>query len=411
MKKIAFCIVRYGAEVNGGAEVHCRMLAERLIPYYDVEVLTTTVLSPADRSRDFQQGVSVENGVTVRRFAPQPVGGERTEYYGKHARTALRVRALLRKAGLLRLISAVHPAWKFGTQAERRYFESQAMFAPALLRHIEARHAEYDALIFLNLYSPQTALGAVIAPEKSLLIPLAHPNRQLYYSLNAPMFTRVRHIAFNTRAEQRLCGSLFGRALAPWSTLGCGIEEAPAAEWETVKARYGLPERYVLYLGRVSRAKVGKLLPDFLRYKKRYGGNVRLVLAGGFENAIKRFESPDILFTGYVSDQEKSAIVRHAAAMVNPSTLESLSLLMLEAMQNRVPLLVNGRSAVMKEHCRRSGAALWYDSSRDFGRKLHRLLTDGALCRTMTEKGPGYVRENYGWEVVIPKLRALIENF
>ena len=42
MKKIAFIIIRYGVEVNGGAEVHCRMLAERLRPYYDVEVLTTT---------------------------------------------------------------------------------------------------------------------------------------------------------------------------------------------------------------------------------------------------------------------------------------------------------------------------------------------------------------------------------
>ena len=42
-KKVAFVIIRYGAEVNGGAEAQCRMLAERLVPYYDVEVLTTTV--------------------------------------------------------------------------------------------------------------------------------------------------------------------------------------------------------------------------------------------------------------------------------------------------------------------------------------------------------------------------------
>lgn len=410
MKKIAFCIVRYGAEVNGGAEVHCRMIAERLCPYYDVEVLTTTVRIPGDRSQDFPEGVTMENGVTVRRFVPQPVGGERTDYYGKHARTALRVRAYLRKAGLLRLISDMHPIWKFGTRKERRYFESQPSFAPDLLRHIEAHHPEYAALIFINLYSPLTALGAVIAPEKSLLIPLAHPNRQLYYSLNAPMFTRVRHIVFNTDAEQRLCQRIFGNALAPWSTVGCGIEEAPKAEWKAVKTRYGLPDHYVLYLGRVSRTKVGKLLPYFLNYKKRYGGDVRLVLVGGFEHEIKRYESPDILFTGYVTDEEKSSIVRHAAAMVNPSTLESLSLLMLEAMYNRVPLLVNGRSAVMKEHCQRSGAALWYGGSRDFGHKLHRLLTDGELRRTMAEKGPVYVWEHYAWEVVIPKLRMRIES-
>ena len=43
MKKIAFINVRYGAGINGGSEVHCRMLAERLRDKYDVEGLTTTL--------------------------------------------------------------------------------------------------------------------------------------------------------------------------------------------------------------------------------------------------------------------------------------------------------------------------------------------------------------------------------
>ncbi len=41
MKKIAFVCQRYGLEVNGGAELLCRQLAERLNRYYDVEVITT----------------------------------------------------------------------------------------------------------------------------------------------------------------------------------------------------------------------------------------------------------------------------------------------------------------------------------------------------------------------------------
>lgn len=52
---------------------------------------------------------------------------------------------------------------------------------------------------------------------------------------------------------------------------------------------------------------------------------------------------------------------------------------MLEAMNSRIPVLVNGRSRVMKEHCRLSGAALWYDNEREFLRHLHRLLTDEAF--------------------------------
>lgn len=410
MKRIAFVIARYGREVNGGAEVHCRMLAERLCPYYEVEVLTTTIRNFGEPDKDYPEGVTTENGVTVRRFQPQPVDAEHHQQHRRQCKSARRMRYYLSKPGLLRLLSSLQPVWKSGIEAETRFLKSEPSYSPALLRHIENRQAQYDALIFLNLYLAETALGTLIAPGKSILIPLAHPNRQLYCSVNALAFTRVRHIAFNTEAERRLCRSIFGQAMAPCSIVGCGIEEAAAADWPEVKAKYGLPDEYVLYLGRVAKTKVDKLLPYFLHYKEKYGGNTKLVLAGGFESGIGQFDSPDMLFTGYVSDQEKTAIVRHAAAIINPSTMESLSLLMLEAMQNRIPLLVNGRSEVMKDHCRMSGAALWYNGSRDFGRKLHRLLSDPELRRAMSEKGPAYVCERYDWEVILPKLRALIES-
>lgn len=410
MKKIAFVIARYGREVNGGAEVHCRMLAERLCPYYEMEVLATTIRIFGDPDKDYPEGTASENGVTVRRFRPQPVDAEHHRLHRRQSKSTRRIRLYLRKLGLLQVLSSLHPEWKSGVAEETRCLESEPSHSPDLLHHIENRQDDYAALIFINLYFSQTALGAVIAPEKSVLIPLAHPNRQLYNSIFCKAFTRVGHIAFNTEAERRLCRSIFGRALAPSSIVGCGIEEAAAADWSAVKAKYGLPEQYVLYLGRVAKTKVDKLLPWFSRYKKRYGGEAKLVLAGGFESAVKRLESPDILFTGYVSDEEKTAIVRHAAVMVNPSTMESLSLLMLEAMQNRIPLLVNGRSEVMKDHCRLSGAALWYNGSRDFGRKLHRLLSDPELRRGMSEKGPAYVRERYDWKVIVPKLRAVIES-
>lgn len=135
-------------------------------------------------------------------------------------------------------------------------------------------------------------LGCTIAPEKTILIPLVHPDKPLYFSINAPMFTRVRHIAFNTAAERRLCSRAFGASLAPNSLVGCGIEEAPEADWDTVKAKYGLPDQYVLYLGRITPSKTTKVIPDFLRYKKEHGGDIKLVMVGGTELDIKRSDSP-----------------------------------------------------------------------------------------------------------------------
>lgn len=409
-KKIALVVIRYGAEVNGGAEVHCRMLAERLAPWYEVEVLTTTMRIFGDASKDYPEGVRAENGVTIRRFRPDPVDGGRFRSLRRRSKTVRRIRFYLYKMGLLGWLADRHPVWQWGQQAERRYFEAQSGHTPAMLEYIAAHRDDYAAFIFMNYFFSQTVLGSLIAPEKTILIPLAHPDRSLYYSLQTEVFTRVRHIAFNTPAEQRLCRSLFGRAMQPGSVVGAGLDPVPAADWAEVRAKYDLPERYILYMGRITPGKVRGLIPAFLRYAESHATDLKLVLAGGVDPAFRRPDAPGVVFTGFVSDAEKSALIRHAAAMVNPSAHESLSLLLLEALANGVPMLVNGRSEVMKEHCLRSRAAIWYDGPRDFRRKLHRLLTDDALRRELGANGPAYVRENYDWEKIIRRLRDLIES-
>lgn len=67
-EKIAFVVVRYGKDINGGAEYHCRMLAERLVNDYDVEVLTTCVKNYVTGENEYPEGKETLNGVLVRRF-------------------------------------------------------------------------------------------------------------------------------------------------------------------------------------------------------------------------------------------------------------------------------------------------------------------------------------------------------
>lgn len=203
---------------------------------------------------------------------------------------------------------------------------------------------------------------------------------------------------------------IFGPRLAPSSIVGTGIELAPAAAWEHVKAKFNLPDKYALYLGRVTTGKINTLLPDFQTYNRTYKQQSKLVLVGSLSPEIKYPDDPNIILTGFVSEEEKSAIIRHATLMINPSRFENLSLLLLEAMQNRVPVLVNGASEVLKDHCLQSGAALYYKGRRDFCRQLHKLFTDERLRREISEKGPAYVEQNYSWEVIVRKLSALIES-
>ncbi len=410
MKKIAFVIFRYGEGIYGGTEIHTRMLAERLSPYYEVEVLTTTIHTPFLPERDFPAGVSEQNGIRVRRFSHIQVDWAKSKRLRKTSNYTKRLRHALDRIGLLRPLADLHPIWSHSRDIELQYYTTREEYSPDMQHFIETHQDDYAAIIPICYFFTPTIVAALAAPQKCILIPTAHPEKPLYYGLLTEVFTRVRHIAFNTPAEERLCRRIFGRHLATNSIVGIGIEEADPADWVATKAKYGLPDRYVLYVGRVQPKKINQVVPDFLLYKRAFGGEVKLVLAGGLDPNLARTTDPDVIYTDFVSDAEKSAIIRHAEVMVNPSHLESLSLLALEAMNNRIPLLVNGKCEVLKDHCKFSGAALWYDNSADFRRKLHRLLTDKTLRSNMAQRGPRYVAENYSWEVIIPKLRAIIEN-
>ena len=65
-------------------------------------------------------------------------------------------------------------------------------------------------------------------------------------------------------------------------------------------------------------------------------------------------EEPFIRFAGRLSDQERVDALEAATVVIVPSPYESLSLLALEAFAVGTPVLANGRSDVVVDHCRRS---------------------------------------------------------
>jgi Fe-S oxidoreductase len=66
--KIAFVVQRYGLEVNGGAELLCRQMAEHLSKHCNVEVITTCAIDYMTWRNEYKEGTDVVNGINVHRF-------------------------------------------------------------------------------------------------------------------------------------------------------------------------------------------------------------------------------------------------------------------------------------------------------------------------------------------------------
>ena len=73
MKKIALVVHRYGLDVNGGAEYHCRVLAEHMTLRYEVDVLTSCARNTLPWDNAYEEGVEVINHVNVHRFPVEKI--------------------------------------------------------------------------------------------------------------------------------------------------------------------------------------------------------------------------------------------------------------------------------------------------------------------------------------------------
>ena len=128
-----------------------------------------------------------------------------------------------------------------------------------------------------------------------------------------------------------------------------GREYSPKELKETRK-KYNLPEKFILYLGTMQpRKNLPFLIEAYARIKKRLGG-VKLVLVGSknsnnFDQGIykmidKLSVNKDVIFPGFIEEDDKVKIYKLADIFVFPSLYEGFGIPVLEAMSQGVPVIV-----------------------------------------------------------------------
>ena len=91
--RLLFVVQRYGEDVAGGAEQHCREFAERLVVRgHDVDVLTTCASSYVDWANVYPPGISSLHDVTVHRV-PTTIARDTGRFNQLNMRLVAAVRA------------------------------------------------------------------------------------------------------------------------------------------------------------------------------------------------------------------------------------------------------------------------------------------------------------------------------
>lgn len=402
--RLAVIVQRYGFEVNGGAELLCRTTCEHLVKNARVQrlkVFTTCARDHTTWANHYPPGATEIAGVQVERFS------------NSFERDAKWESRLLKWAVNRPRITPLEPLW----------FVAQGPFSPDLLRRIysASRAREFDAYLFYTyLYTP-TVFGLPIVASRSILVPTAHDEKPIHLRTFELVFRLARGFAFLTPEEQSFVTNKFKRQHVPAEVVGTGID-LPSSDLPKSERTPAKP--FILYVGRVEPQKgLPELFEHFERFRKLHGDtqytsddgsvyfgrDLQLVLAGR-AHGVDIPNNPHIVPLGFVSDDDKHALLAHCETFVLPSKYESLSLVLLEAWAHRRPVLVNAGCEATSGQLRRANGGERYSSSGEFAQSLHLLLADPMRRRRAGDSGFEYVRNFYAWPAYETRLLDLIER-
>ncbi len=408
MKKLAIVVQRYGIEVNGGAEYHARVLAEKLAENYSVEVLTTTAIDYKNWDNHYPKGIEIINNIKVFRFPTINKKNNTTKISRKKLVLNLKLSRLLPSSKILNfIVKKLNIANVSGKDIDN-WIEGQGPYCPDLIQFIGKNKNNYDVFIFFTyLYYP-TVKGMPLVAEKSIFIPTAHNEKILFTKVYEKIFSLPKFIMYNTKPEKSLIENHFNNISENSDFAGVGIEKYNGKIDQLPNGL--IPKKYFLYIGRIDAAKgCEQLLKYFINFIKKHPNYKDYVLVLVGKNYMQKVNHPNIIYTGFVNESLKYSILKSAKALIMPSFYESLSLVTLEAMNEGIPVIINKKCQVLYEHILASKSGAAYESEQSFSVILENYINRS--FESLTDEGnlaQKYVEKNYSWKFILEKFEKAI---
>jgi glycosyltransferase involved in cell wall biosynthesis/SAM-dependent methyltransferase len=397
MSKVAIVVQRCHESIVGGSESLAWQYANLLKDEYEVEILSTTAIDAAYWSNVLPVGTEVRDGINIQRFHVD-IGYSpyRTEIFTRMLRD-------FEKLGVGRHRApnggTKHFPWSIALQEElvRRI----GPYSESLVQYLRRNWQSYRAIIVVTYLYPTAYFSLLeIPPGRALFAPTLHDEPPAYLSIYQHAARRAHLLIWLTEAERRLGTDLWGDL--PGRIVAMAIDAVPREPAQ-------MNDPYLLYCGRIDPNKGCATLFDyFLRFKREHPSRLRLVLTGKDDIPIP--DHADIDFRGFVSAEEKFSLMAGAQVYMTPSARESFSIVALEAMAQRTPVLASSESDVLAAHISESNGGSIYHDYESFAARLNAMLDGQSVRDQMGERGRNYVVARYVPERVRKSLREAIES-
>jgi glycosyltransferase involved in cell wall biosynthesis len=300
------------------------------------------------------------------------------------------------------------------------------------------RYPKLDRLLETDLFFlPHINFGALERPERAVLT--IHDLSFLRYPHHFSLRKNCWHKLLAVKKLARSCGrivavsentkrdivELFQIDQSKISVIHSGLSPgfSPAdqgdAGLDAVRVKYGLPAKFILFLGTVEPRK--NLAGLIAAYEKMIAASpsladFELVIAGArgwkTESIFEKWErSPlkdRITFLGYVDAADKRYLYNLASLFVYPSFYEGFGFPPLEAMACGIPAAVSSSSS-LPEIC--GSAAIIFDpyDESDIARVMGLILSDGVLSSDLADRGMARAAD-FSWQAAAARYISLFRS-